>query len=318
QEIASQTGFTVAQVKQALKSSTAQPRSGRPPALSQQEEEQLVEYVTSSQQGRLASFLQLSVILFNGIYGEYTIRSTLRRLGFRRYVARQKPILTEDTRQKRLAWALAHINWTPWDWIRILWTDETWVLGGNHRKVYVTRRADEELDPTCIIQRPRKRPGWMFWGSFAGNRKGPGIVWDMDRWGTISAASYQEHIVPSISDFICQYQQETGIRLALMQDGASSHTAFSTLQNLDARGIEVIDFPPYSPDLNPIEPCWNWIKDYIQINYGHIQQPPHRILYGWVKEAWDALPDEFCARQLLSMRDRCQAVIDANGGHTRF
>lgn len=160
--------------------------------------------MTSSQQGRLASFLQLSIILFNGIYGEYTIRSTLRRLGYRRYVARQKPILTEVTRQKRLAWALAHISWTLWDWMKILWTDETWVLGGNHRKVYVTRRADEELEPTCIVQRPRRKQGWMFWGCFAGNKKGPGIVWDMNRWGTINAASYQQHIIPYINDFISQ------------------------------------------------------------------------------------------------------------------
>lgn len=103
-----------------------------------------------------------------------------------------------------------------------------------------------------------------------------------------------------------------------MQDGASSHTAFSTLEELDMRGIEVIDFPLYSPDLNPIEPCWNWMKDYIQLHYGHIQQPSRQTLYSWVKEAWDALPVEYCIQQLLSMHERCQAVIDANGGHTRF
>ncbi|KAK2045688.1 hypothetical protein LZ31DRAFT_552979, partial [Colletotrichum somersetense] len=111
----------------ALRASTAsaQPRSGRPAALSHEEEQQLVEYVTSSHQGRLASFLQLSVILFKGAYGEYTIRSTLCRLGYRRY--------------------------TIEDWITILWTDETWVNGSTYQKVYMTRRADKELDPTCLI-----------------------------------------------------------------------------------------------------------------------------------------------------------------------
>ncbi|KAK1992126.1 hypothetical protein LX36DRAFT_316046, partial [Colletotrichum falcatum] len=84
-------------------------------------------------------------------------------------------------------------------------------------------------------------------------------------------------------------------------------------------GIEVIDFPPYSPDLNPIEPCWNWIKDYIQIHHGHHQgRPSRQQVYGWVREAWDALPDDYCAQQLHTMHDRCQAVIDANGGHTKW
>ncbi|KAK1986467.1 hypothetical protein LZ30DRAFT_705363 [Colletotrichum cereale] len=57
QQIASRTGFSIAQVKQAVKSPTARPQSGRPPALSHKQEQQLVEYVTSSQQGRLATFL---------------------------------------------------------------------------------------------------------------------------------------------------------------------------------------------------------------------------------------------------------------------
>ncbi|KAK2036139.1 hypothetical protein LZ31DRAFT_561357, partial [Colletotrichum somersetense] len=86
------------------------PRSGRPAALSHKEEQQLVKYVTSLHQGRLASFLQLSVILFKGAYREYTIQSTFCRLGYRRYVAWQKPIITEETRQARLAWAQAYIH----------------------------------------------------------------------------------------------------------------------------------------------------------------------------------------------------------------
>ncbi|KAK2036901.1 hypothetical protein LZ31DRAFT_560847, partial [Colletotrichum somersetense] len=41
--------------------------------------------------------------LFKGAYGEYTIWSTLCRLGYRRYVACQKPIILEETRQAWLA-----------------------------------------------------------------------------------------------------------------------------------------------------------------------------------------------------------------------
>ncbi|KAK2051320.1 hypothetical protein LY76DRAFT_599422 [Colletotrichum caudatum] len=59
QEIASRTGFSIGQVKNALRAAgaSARPRSGRPAALSDEQEQQLVEYVTSSYQGRLASFL---------------------------------------------------------------------------------------------------------------------------------------------------------------------------------------------------------------------------------------------------------------------
>ncbi|KAL0929636.1 uncharacterized protein CTRU02_215535 [Colletotrichum truncatum] len=154
-----------------------------------QQEQQLVEYVTSSQEGRQATFLQLSTTLFNANFGIYAIRAALRRLGFARRVARRKPPITEANRQKRLVWAYAHVNWTMEQWRGILWSDETWITGGHHRKQYVTRRQGEEWDPTCIIERRQRKQGWMFWGCFSGGRKGPGFFWEKD-WGFITAETY--------------------------------------------------------------------------------------------------------------------------------
>ena len=38
-----------------------------------------------------------------------------------------------------------------------------------------------------------------------------------------------------------------------IQDNASIHTAHLVREWLDSNSIQVIDWPPYSPDLNPIE-----------------------------------------------------------------
>ena len=38
-----------------------------------------------------------------------------------------------------------------------------------------------------------------------------------------------------------------------MQDNAPGHTARITLEELEARNIRVIVWPPFSPDLNPIK-----------------------------------------------------------------
>ncbi|KAK1981920.1 hypothetical protein LZ30DRAFT_626338, partial [Colletotrichum cereale] len=59
QEIANQTGFSISQVKNAIQapSASARPQSGQPGAFSYKQEQQLVKYVTSLQQGRLATFL---------------------------------------------------------------------------------------------------------------------------------------------------------------------------------------------------------------------------------------------------------------------
>ena len=38
----------------------------------------------------------------------------------------------------------------------------------------------------------------------------------------------------------------------------------------------------------------------------------------WPQPAWDAVEQQKLEELISSMKDRCQAVIDANGMHTRF
>jgi len=201
----------------------------------------------------------------------------------------------------------------PTQWAQVLFTDETWVNGTNHRKIYVTRRPGEELDPTCLRERVQRPKGWMFWGSISGFQKGPCCFWEK-AWGKISSESYRTHIIPRIAEYI--YDHPGTI---LMQDGAPGHRAAATIDDLNQRGITVLEWPPYSPDLNPIETLWNIMKDWIQRRYGHIDTiSSYPRLRRIIEEAWEAIPDERVHELIESMPARCQAVIDANGGHTIY
>jgi hypothetical protein len=98
------------------------------------------------------SFIKLAKVLDFGVKKD-AIRTALLRKGFHRRLAIRKPPITEKNREIRLTWARKHVNWTLKQWYQILWTDETWIIGGRYTRTWVTRRAGEEWNPTCIVER---------------------------------------------------------------------------------------------------------------------------------------------------------------------
>lgn len=155
----------------------------------------------------------------------------------------------------------------------------------------------------------------MFWGSFAGTEKGPYLFWEKD-WGSIDSEQYCQKIVPLIDGMV-----RLRPFLSVMQDNAPSHSAARTMQEFHDRRIIPIKWPPCSPDLNPIESVWNKMKYFIQFKYPDIgdgKQRSYDKLRDIVKEAWESVTSEDLMNLIRTMPERCQAVLDAEGGPTRF
>ncbi len=185
---------------------TPQKRSGRPLILTTNQVDELIEFISLLKTNRRMAFWRVTLELgWEGVQAS-AIRSALRRVGYKvysiipslqnfltilqRYVALHKPPILEKNQKLRLEFALEYVNQTDEQQDAILWSDETWVTPSSYRKTWVTRRADEALDPTCIVEREPKKHGWMFWGCFSGKAgKGPGIFQEKDQ-GSINAESY--------------------------------------------------------------------------------------------------------------------------------
>ena len=50
----------------------------------------------------------------------------------------------------------------------------------------------------------------------------------------------------------------------VVMDNLSAHKAPGIAERIQEAGAELIYLPPYSPDLNPIEPCWSKVKEFLR------------------------------------------------------
>ena len=109
-----------------------------------------------------------------------------------------------------------------------------------------------------------------------------------------------------------------------MQDNAPIHTAHVTTAYLQREGVRIlIGWPPYSPDLNPIEHLWPRLKELIyklapELDSITNKDAQKARLCKVLPEAWEQIPVETIDGCLNLMRDRLQAVIDAGRWHTKY
>ncbi|KAL1867162.1 hypothetical protein VTK73DRAFT_4295 [Phialemonium thermophilum] len=325
--IQSITGYTPHQIRYAIRSENTMPgsRTGRPRSMSPLQEEELIKYVCASKDHRRMSFLQLSTTVLDGAFSIWAIKNALYRYGFRRRVARVRYGITEEVRKLRLDWAREHVEWTPEQWAKVVWVDASSFAATPHPKQYVTRRDGEEWDPTCIVEKHElKVSGWLFSGCFSALGKGPGVLWKKD-WGdagTISSAIYAEHLLPMVESWIQATKQQLGEHIMLLREpqaggGIDATKLELSKADLEERGVTVLELPPCSSDLDPVESCWDWMKDYIEDKYGLEDRLSYEKLASYVNESWEALPHDLVRELLGSMKARCEAVIAANGMHTK-
>ena len=189
-----------------------------------------------------------------------TLYAALHQPPMRSYIPQKKPPVSAKNREKRVDHAEEWEEWDDEQLDPLVFCDETKVDGRAHpgrEKVY--DKAKTPLHPGRM--RPRvsdKSPSVNLWAAITHE----GILAHHVYEGTQDSAGYieilRDHLLPAARKHFGRTA-----RWCLQHDNASIHKAKVVKNLLSTRpwkNVSVLDWPPYSPDLNVIENLWAQLK----------------------------------------------------------
>jgi hypothetical protein len=215
-------------------------------------------------------------------------------------------------RQRKLNFALKYKNWTVKDWTRVIWSYETKINRiGSDGRMYVWKKRGGPLQNKEIQGTVKFGGGFlMVWECMGWN--GVGILAEVEGW--MDAEQYvsilENNLLPSM--------ENSGIpeeSIIFQEDNDPKHSSKRAQNWFKSEGIRLLDWPAQSPDLSPIEHLWQHLKK--RINSYERSARGVWELWERIDAEWGKIEVEECQKLIESMPRRLEAVIQANGGHTK-
>ena len=199
------------------------------------------------------------------------------------------------------------------DWKRVVWSDENKInrIGSDGRK-WVWKKQGEGLS-NRLVKGTLKFGGGniMMWGCFGWD--GVGYATKID--GKMDAELYVSILEDDLQDSL-DWWGKTIPDIEFQQDNDPKHTSKLAKEWFKNHDMAVMQWPANSPDLNPIEHLWSYLKRRL----AEYPEPPASITELWqrAEKEWEAIPLSVCQKLIESMPGRVAAVLKAKGHYTKY
>ena len=300
----------------------SQPRTGRPKACTLSDERLILRIARAEPKLTYDELLARCGLQIH----RSTIKKVLADHGIQNWKCKRRPFLTPALAAKRLAWCLEHKDWRAEEWGMVVWSDECSVeRGRGKRDEYAFRTATQKWLPEMVqTYNCKKNMKVMVWGAFWDDGRSNLYIMDRDFESAkhgYSAESYLEVLDGEVASIF----ENLDPGYEFMQDNASIHTAYKVRDWFAEKVIRILkNWPPHSPDLNPIEHIWWHLKTRVYEMFPDVaadkseSEHARQRLESCLQAAWDTLDKEIFDSLYQSMPRRIAACIAADGWHTKY
>jgi hypothetical protein len=150
----------------------------------------------------------------------------------------------------------------------------------------------------------------MVWGCFTSY--GIGDLCQIN--GRMDSELYQKILEGDFFGTLSWYKIQKD-NITFQHDNDPKHTAKHIKKWLNNKKVNVLYWPPQSPDLNPIEHLWNEAKRRL---YKLPKCTSQEDLWEKLQDIWNNVETDICIKLIDTMPERIRDIIKAKESYTRW
>ncbi|GFV22752.1 transposable element Tcb1 transposase [Trichonephila clavipes] len=185
-----------------------------------------------------------------------TVYRRLRHIGlYARRPMRWVPLTATHCRL-RLTWSREHALWTPQQWSCVMFSDESrFSLQSDSRRTLIWRAPGTRYHQENTIEGHRYGgAGWLVWG---------GIILGSRTDLHVQSVTMTGHVYRDVilKQHVRLFRGAMGAEFLFLDDNACPHCVNIVDECLQSQNITRMNWPAYSPYLNPIQHVWDMLRE---------------------------------------------------------
>lgn len=280
--------------------------TGRPKKLTEKEERKFVSDVLKEPKKSIEQHrVSFNSFACSKSISRITARRVLKKYGVTGRFAAKKINLGKLSKSNRLKWCYQmrkNVRDNPGFWQNVVFTDETRIRLSSDGVVRVLRKKGTRFDEKNLRSVCKDKRSLMYWGA---------IRYD-GRKMLIKCPNHlnSDGYIKILKKYAKKMHHQD---IIFQQDNAPIHKSKKTKDFLQTVDWETLDWPAYSPDINPIENLWAIIKKRLgsqTVTWENLDQK--------VREIWDSIEPEIIQNLYDSMPNRIKKVIQCKGAVSKY